>query len=267
MRLSLLSLSFLSFLSLVPLAFGEVYPQLKNTKNKPPHVIPFEESESLPISCIQRQIDNGEHKFNEKGNIIYDYFPTCRETGDFLKLKYGISQDINCTIELTDEIYHLFQLYIHQDVPFSCRLPFSKSKDEVFIPLTLNFRGILETSHLDIDTRMNIIIHKGSQTGSIISSIGYSAGGNVSRYIIGDFMPIRFHITWFDEYHKTMDLNHFDLKLGFNLKTIFFLILISGIIIGLIVLVSLYGIFNKKLIKELGYKPGFNTELGIDKRD
>ncbi|CCH46382.1 putative secreted protein [Wickerhamomyces ciferrii] len=252
-------------LSLLPFTVAEVFPQTKNSKS--PTVIPFQKGESLPISCISRNIDNGEHKFDEKDNIIYESFPVCQETGEPFTLKYGESGVKNCTITLTDEIYHLFQLYIHQDVPFSCRLPYSKNKDGISIPLTLNFRGIIETSHLDIDTTMNILVHSGGEQGSIISSIGYSAGANVSRYIIGDSMPIRFHINWFDEYHLSNDLGHFDLSLGYDFNIIVYIIIGVALISGLLVYALMYGVFNKKLIKELGYKPGYSTELGIDKRD
>lgn len=255
----------LSLLTVLPLISAEVYPQAKNAK--PPHITPFNKGDSIPISCIQRQIDTGEHKFDDQNQIIYAPFPVCRETGEPFSLKYGTSEDVNCTIELVDETYHLFQLYIHQDVPFSCRVPYSKSSDSVYIPLTLNFRGILETSHLDIDTAMNVVVHEGSNSDTIISSIGYSTGGNVSRYIIGDFMPIRFHVNWFEEYHKSKDIGHYDLSLGFTTGTLLFVSGVVGLIVAGIVVVMLYGVFNRKLIKDLGYKPGFSTELGIEKRD
>lgn len=249
----------------ISLAIAEVYPQLPSSKNQQPHITPFSLNSKIPISCIQRQIDNGEHKFDAKGEIIHSSFPKCRETGEPFTLEYDVSGVKNCTIELTDENYHLFQLYIHQDVPFSCRLPIGLNS-ELFVPFTLNFRGLIETSHLDIDTTMNVLIHKTAQ-GGVISSIGYSSGGNVSRYIIGDFMPIRFHVQWIDEYHVD-GLYHYDVKVD-NKSSGFIIIigLICGVIGGVVVLVSMYGVFNRRLIKNLGYKPGFTTELGIEKRD
>lgn len=256
-------------LSLLPLlitsTLAEVYPQ-SSKSSTPPHIIPFSPASKIPISCIQRQIDNGEHKFDSEGGIIHSLFPVCRETGESLSLSYNTPEIKECTVELTDELYHLFQLYIHQDVPFSCRLPYSHNNDDVFIPFTLNFRGIIETSHLDIDTTMNVVVHAGSE-GNIVSSVGYSAGGNVSRYIIGDFMPIRLHVNWVDEYHAGDDTSHYDLKFGAS-NFVVGVVCLIGVVIGVVVGVgALYGVFNRKLIKNLGYKPGYSTELGIEKRD
>jgi hypothetical protein len=250
-------------LTLLPLAFAEVFPL--NAQNKPPVVTPYSEKDDVAVECIQRQIDNGEHKFDSEGNIIYGPFPVCSETGKPLSFKYGVSEDFNCTVTLTDENYHLFQLYVHEDVPFSCRTPHSKTYRDAMIPFTLNFRGHLETSHLDIDTTMNVIAHKRSD-GALMTIIGYASGSQTQRYIIGDLMTIRFSVNWVEEYHKHDD-SFFKFFGGFGTGSIWAVALVSGAVSGLIVFVALYGRLNKKFVKELGYSPGFTQELGLDKKD
>lgn len=83
-----------------------------NSKGEiPADIKPYTKGQDINFDCIQRNIDNGEHKFDEKENIMYGAFPKCKETGKPLMFKYGITEDISCTIEFTDELYHLFQLY------------------------------------------------------------------------------------------------------------------------------------------------------------
>lgn len=254
----------ISLTTLITLTKAEVFPL--NSQLKPPVISSYSYGDVLPLECIQRQIDNGEHKFDSENHIIYGPFPTCIETGKPFSLQYGVSEDVNCTIQLDDTMFHLFQLYIHEDAPFSCRLPHSKAYKDAYIPLTLNFRGHLETSHLDIDTTMNIIAHK-KQDGSLMASIGYSAGDQTARYIIGDKMPIQFSVTWVDEFHKKEPW-HYKLNLGFSGVFVGMIALVAGIIGAVLAYALMYGRFNKKFIKDLGYKPGFATELGLeDKRD
>lgn len=251
------------FLAALPLVLAEVFPL--NSLNKPAIVTPYAKDDEVAVECIQRQIDNGEHKFDAEGNIVYAPFSVCSETGKPLSFKYGVNKEINCTIALTDETYHLFQLYVHEDAPFSCRVPHSKTYKDASIPFTLNFRGHLETSHLDIDTALNVVAHKRSD-GALMAITGYAAGTETKRYIIGDLMTIQFSVSWIDEYHKTTD-TFFNLDTGFSSSVVTIITLGSAAISAVIVFVILYGKLNRKLVKELGYSPGFTTELGLDKKD
>lgn len=174
----------------------------------PSDIEPYTVGQEILMDCISRNIDNGEHMYDDQKRIIYSAFPKCKETGKPLTFKYGQNDDIQCTIGFTDELYHLFQLYIHEDVPFSCRLPLSTLKDYLekggaYIPLTFNFRGEIHDSHLDIDPSLNVIITKPSgnkpERNSIISAVAWSSGTNATRVVIGDYMTINLAVRWYDK--------------------------------------------------------------------
>lgn len=246
---------------LLPGVMGERFPKVQDD------VIlkPFTKNQKIPIQCIQRHIDTGEHKFDSNENIIYGPFPKCKESGEEFSLTYKKNEEVQCTVELTDELYHLFQLYIHEDAPFSCKIPID-SQNNAFIPLTFSFRGDLETSHLDIDTTMNVLVHL-NENNNIVSSVGYSSGDKVERYIIGDPMPIHFNINWIDSTVSKKNKFHYVLNFGFSVKQLIFVSLLVGGFISSCVYVLLYSKFNLKLKKE-GIR-GISTELGIssDKKD
>jgi len=48
----------------------------------------------IPISCLNRTIETGEHITNEKGELQYIPFPRCNETGRPLELNFGIEKGI-----------------------------------------------------------------------------------------------------------------------------------------------------------------------------
>jgi hypothetical protein len=48
--------------------------------------------QSVPVSCMSRETDTGEHKQDKDGVLQYVPFPTCNETNRPLELKYGIDQ-------------------------------------------------------------------------------------------------------------------------------------------------------------------------------
>ncbi|KAG7663633.1 uncharacterized protein J8A68_002882 [[Candida] subhashii] len=182
------------------------YP-LNSKEEIPTDITPFQKGQEFQFDCIQRNIDNGEHKFDEKERILYGPFPKCKETSKPLSFKYGVNEDVNCTIQFTDELYHLFQLYVHEDAPFSCRLPLSSEplsieKGGAFIPFTFAFRGEVHEAHLDIDYSMNVLITKPSNNDpdqyTFISAISYGSGTNTSRIVIGDELTLNFAVRWFD---------------------------------------------------------------------
>lgn len=190
-----------------PATSAQFYP-LNRNGDIPADLELFQLGQDIPLDCISRNIDNGEHKFDDKDRIIYVPFPTCQETNKPLSFKYGVNEDVNCTIGFTDELYHLFQLYIHEDSPFSCRLPLSNEphyieKGGAFIPLTFNFRGQIQDSHLDIDSHLNVLFTKPAEENTLISSVAWSSGTNATRIVIGDYLTINLAVRWLDNLKNT----------------------------------------------------------------
>ncbi|CAK7895687.1 hypothetical protein CAAN1_12S03554 [[Candida] anglica] len=191
-------------LVLAPLVACQWYPQDQKGE-VPTEIKGYERGQEIVLECITRQIDNGEHKFDDKDRIIYAPFPTCQETEKPLSLKYGVSEDFNCTIGFTDELYHLFQLYIHEDAPFSCRIPLSSElnyieKGGAFVPLTFNLRGEVHDSHLDVDQSINLIAI-GSTNGdekTVVSATAWSSGTNSTRVVIGDNLSLNLAVRWLE---------------------------------------------------------------------
>lgn len=150
------------------------------------------------------------------GEIIYAPFPHCFQTDAPLSLKYGVDETVNCSIDLGHEFFHVFQLYIHGDVPFSCRIPYAKTvaplksnsaTDQtsdtstkvktLYTSFSLNIRGNVQESHLDIDPFLNVAMVSNVSDGTIISSIGFSSGNKVQRFIIGDNLPLNLNVRWY----------------------------------------------------------------------
>ncbi|KAI9924963.1 hypothetical protein ASPWEDRAFT_45086 [Aspergillus wentii DTO 134E9] len=141
----------------------------------------------MPVTCLNRTIDSGEHITDDLGKLQYIPFPTCNETFLPLALRYGVTETVNCTINsLPDELYHLLEYYVHSDVPLACRVPTAplvpsgpasdenKRSDETnggadisllgdggpsYTPLTFALQGTLQLSHLHIWTDMNVLAH------------------------------------------------------------------------------------------------------------
>lgn len=139
----------------------------------------------MPVTCLNRTIDSGEHITDNLGKLQYIPFPTCNETFLPLALRYGVTETVNCTISsLPDELYHLLEYYVHSDVPLACRVPTAplttsaqagsspdakKSENTdlspldnggpAYTPLTFALQGTLQRSHLHIWTDMNVVVH------------------------------------------------------------------------------------------------------------
>ncbi|KAJ6103746.1 hypothetical protein N7486_003968 [Penicillium sp. IBT 16267x] len=140
--------------------------------------------DEVPVSCLNRTVE-GEHITDSLGKLQYIPFVTCNETSRPLSLRYGISETITCTIpELSDTLYHLFEFYVHSDVPMTCRVPTSplsstpntpedsdpesgetdplaalSENGPPFTPLTIALQGTLQLSHLHIWSDMNMLMH------------------------------------------------------------------------------------------------------------
>lgn len=176
-------------------------------KGEIPEIKPYIHGQDVFIDCIARNMDTGEHKFDSNGHIIHTAFPACKETGKPLNFHYGVLEDLNCTIEFTDELYHMFQLYVHEDAPLSCRIPLSTEANSVekggaYIPLTFNFRGEVHDSHLDIDTQMNLIMvtphSREERHKTVVSAVAWSSGTRAVRTVIGDSVTLQLAVRWLD---------------------------------------------------------------------
>lgn len=166
---------------------------------------PYSIGDELPLECIRRSIHDGEHLFDEKTNeILYEDFPLCRETGKPLSFNYRVDQDVNCTIGFSDQLYHLFQLYIHEDAPFSCRVKASKPKSKtdiseppIWLPITFNIRGHIQESHLDIDPKLNAVMMYSRKTDTPVVAQAFSRGTQTERFKNGDYLPLELSVRWY----------------------------------------------------------------------
>lgn len=52
----------------------------------------YKVGEPIPVSCLNRTIETGEHITDEQGQLQYIPFPTCNETGRPLELYFGIER-------------------------------------------------------------------------------------------------------------------------------------------------------------------------------
>lgn len=278
-----------SGLVLAQRAVGKFFP-LDKKGEIPLEIKPYEQGQEVFIDCISRNIENGEHNFDDKDKIIYVPFPNCQETGKPFSLKYGINEDINCTIGFTDELYHLFQLYIHEDAPFSCRIPLSSEpyyleKGGAYIPLTFNFRGEIHDSHLDVDSSMNLMVTKPSnnkpEQNTVISAIAWSSSTNTTRVVIGNYLTLNFAVRWLDglkNYGSQADTfanNGLPFSDGFYRFPLKFIAMSSSLFLtymGLactltsaIVLAFSYRLLTTKISKNM-YR-SLDTEAGFAKQD
>jgi hypothetical protein len=141
-------------------------------------------------------------------NIIYVDFPTCKETGKPLTFHFLQDERINCTFPLVDETFHLFQLYIHEDAPFSCRVAngsyAADTSEPSYINMPLNVQGDISKSHLDIDSTLNILFFTrptdplNANSVAPMSAIGFSTAYSMpKRYIIGDYITFEIDVRWY----------------------------------------------------------------------
>ncbi|KAF3939065.1 hypothetical protein ABW19_dt0208620 [Dactylella cylindrospora] len=177
--------------------------------------------DAVPISCLNRTLDSGEHVTDEHGLLQYIPFLTCHETGRPLEFIYLSELPISCTIKsISDDIFHLWEFYIHNDSPLACRVPARPQTGDrqitgdvgveagEWIPFIISLTGKLDLSHLHISTTLNVIFHTGILSpsssellypGTIDSATAYSISPNIdsTRIIIGDDLPLRFKIRWY----------------------------------------------------------------------
>ena len=138
---------------------------------------------------------------------------SCRSFADVLA-------DINCTIPaLSDSLFHLFEFYIHNDAPLTCRVPSIPLPSspaltpQEYTHLQFALTGTLQLSHLHINPKLNVIMHttplqgkgklrnkKSSDLeGQILAATAYSLPPTSSspRLIIGDALPLQLSVRWY----------------------------------------------------------------------
>ncbi|KAL4784364.1 hypothetical protein BJX76DRAFT_367687 [Aspergillus varians] len=186
----------------------------------------YTHGQPMPVTCLSRTIDSGEHITDDLGKLQFTPFPTCKETSAPLALRYGVSESVNCTIDaLPDELYHLFEYYVHSDVPMTCRVPTapispsgstpdSKAEDQEsdeeesnksdntnkisvlddegppYTPITFAIQGTLQKSHLHIWTDMNVLAHNIPQLPTVKTKKGDTKQGYVvagTAYSVPEF--------------------------------------------------------------------------------
>ncbi|TPR09858.1 AMP-binding enzyme family protein [Aspergillus niger] len=192
--------------------------------------------QAVPVTCLNRTIDSGEHITDPLGNLQYIPFPTCNETSQPLSLHYGVAeQTLTCTIaSLPDELYHLLEYYVHSDVPMTCRVPtapllsssspdidiidtIDASGEQAYTPITFAIQGTLQLSHLHIWTDMNVLVHNMASTekkkrkdpGYVVAGTAYSVPefdnrgarepwteGHGTKVVRGEPLTFRFSVKW-----------------------------------------------------------------------
>ncbi|KIW81079.1 hypothetical protein Z517_04102 [Fonsecaea pedrosoi CBS 271.37] len=195
----------------------------------------YSKGELMPVSCLNRTIDTGEHITDDHGNLQYIPFPTCNETGQPLSFKYNEPQTQTCTIDaLPDELYHLLEFFVHSDVPLTCRVPsFPLTQEELGItsslpdasglgaaekglwtPFTIALQGVLQLSHLHLHTNINALFHMSQDPDSprasshqsyLIASTAYSLPNTSSsvpsegaKIVRNEPLVLTFNVGWID---------------------------------------------------------------------
>lgn len=94
LRLWLLTtiLTITTFYSSLALSATEEQKPLENSDQK------YKYGDPIPVSCLNRTIDTGEHVADAQGRLQYVPFPTCNETGRPLELYFGMEKGITVTI-------------------------------------------------------------------------------------------------------------------------------------------------------------------------
>ncbi|KXL46907.1 hypothetical protein M433DRAFT_64946 [Acidomyces richmondensis BFW] len=184
----------------------------------------YKVGQPIPVSCLNRTTDTGEHITDASGQLSYISFPTCNETGRPLELLFGVEKDINCTIDFIDDpFFHLLEFYVHNDVPLTCRIPtkplppsalkeeYEKgttdntdgqgSLSEIYTPMIVALTGTLQLSHLHVSTSLNVLVHaapKSVAPGTIAAATAYSISRDPpTKIVIGDSLPLRFSVRWY----------------------------------------------------------------------
>ncbi|KAF2452762.1 hypothetical protein BDY21DRAFT_311622 [Lineolata rhizophorae] len=176
----------------------------------------------IPVTCLNRTIDTGEHITDEQGQLQYVPFPVCNETGRPLEILFGVEREMNCTLSfISDEFFHLLEFYVHNDAPLTCRIPsrplfpYPDTSEQVgalgtqstaYTPLIMALTGTLQLSHIHINSRLNMLVHtagtvSSAAAGVIDAAAAYSvAQGDpeaATRIVVGSDLPLTFSVRWY----------------------------------------------------------------------
>jgi hypothetical protein len=170
----------------------------------------YSKGDLMPVSCMNRTLETGEHITDDHGNLQYIPFPTCNETSLPLAFPFNTPQTQLCTIDaLPDELYHLFEFFVHSDVPLTCRVPtypFSPSSNP------FDTQGSKKDVSADLDTwtpfTINVLFHTSNSTlepPHLLASTAYSLPNSSSSAAregtkIMRFEPLVliFNVGWID---------------------------------------------------------------------
>ncbi|KAM3486759.1 hypothetical protein MY8738_000253 [Beauveria namnaoensis] len=185
----------------------------------------------IQIECMNRSSlllrlrETGEHIEDNNHQLQWIPFPVCKESGKPLEFGYGIEGEVNCTIPISHDFFHLLEFYIHSDAPLSCRLPArppavvsvigESPPPQEHIPLVFAVAGTLQLSHMHVSTHMNVLLHSVPKhhvhhhdSGVLDSAISYSTsplshmeGTESTKLTIGEPLPLRFSVRWFPTPH------------------------------------------------------------------
>lgn len=235
-------------ITLISVAIAAKYEQYPLSELDKSSYKPYSSGENVKIECIRRQIDNGEHVFDSEGNIVYVPFMKCLESNKPLQLNYMKNDNIKCTVKFEDEIFHLFQLYLHKDVPLTCRLEV-RPNSEIYIPVDLSFRGNVLESHFDLDPNLNVLLLSNSEN-EIVSGTGFSSTTNTTKVIIGQNVELKLNVNWIKAKRTLLDEENNVGVYWLSLSNTFinWILLVSGITFGVIsTLIFTYKRINNKI--------------------
>lgn len=236
---------FLAFLSVAIAVTFEQYPlsELDKTTYKP-----YTANDKIQLQCIKRQIDNGEHVFDSEGNIVYVPFMNCLESNKPMELSYMKNENVKCTVKFEDEVFHLFQLYLHKDVPLTCRIEL-RPNSAIYLPVDFSFRGNVLESHFDLDPNLNVLVLTNSEN-EIVSGTGFSTSTYTTKVIIGQNVELNFNINWLKVKNTIVNEEHNNLVYWLSLDNTYinWILIISGVFLGAaFTLIFTYKSINKKI--------------------
>ncbi|KAJ3192326.1 hypothetical protein HK101_006721 [Irineochytrium annulatum] len=158
---------------------------------EPQKHIPFSMGDLVDIECPV---------ILSNGTLTTEYVPLhCADSGVQksnapLQFPYGMDALLRCIWALDEGMYNMIKLSMEGKAAYSCRVPMSKDKT-IFWPLTINFWGAIEDTHIHLMTHWNFVLH---------ALEGFFLGGSVyplrDHWVLappGGFIIIHGPVRWF----------------------------------------------------------------------
>ncbi|KAL1641306.1 hypothetical protein SLS58_006208 [Diplodia intermedia] len=147
--------------------------------------------EAVPVSCLNRTIDTGEHITDASGQLQYIPFPVCNETGKPLELYFGIEKD--------DDDNKGGEYSVDALSETSGALGGQSAR---YTPLIVALTGTLQLSHLHISNHLNMLLHaapKSVAPGTIDAAAAYSVShaSKNTKIVIGDSLSLKLSVRWY----------------------------------------------------------------------